>query len=40
MNTAVGSEFTNETEKREHSSKRDPVSDCLESGSQVSRQNT
>ena len=32
MNESVGSEFTNETEKREHTSKIDSVSDCLESG--------
>lgn len=32
MNKSVGSEFTNETEKREHISKIDSVSDCLESG--------
>lgn len=39
MNKAVGSEFTNEIEKWEHISKIDSVSDCLESGSQFSRQN-
>lgn len=37
---AIGSEFTNENEKRKHFSKIDSISDCCESGSQFSRQNT